>query len=99
MIFLFKDDKGEPRGGFSKPENGRIAQATSDGLVYRPNTDFCGYDTFEYEITIGELSDSANVTVHILCQNPSVNNDAVSIAYDSGMVIVPVLDNDESNGD
>ncbi|KAL9181967.1 hypothetical protein ACHAXT_012310 [Thalassiosira profunda] len=59
-------------GAFGKPEHGTVVEPTENGLVYMPNEDWCGFDTFDYTITSGDLSDSANVTVHILCADTTV---------------------------
>lgn len=84
-----------------KPEHGKIIESTEDGFVYMPDTDFCGYDKFDYEISSGEFFDSATVTVHILCDTkpsasdePSAVNDEVTIKQDSGKVSYNVLEND-----
>ncbi|KAL7550797.1 hypothetical protein ACHAWF_014006 [Thalassiosira exigua] len=60
-----------------QPEHGTIVRPTADGLVYMPERDWCGQDSFEYEMSTGEMSASATVNVHILCSNnvASTNTD------------------------
>ncbi|KAL3770124.1 hypothetical protein ACHAW5_009665 [Stephanodiscus triporus] len=60
---------GEAVGGFSDPKHGEIIEPTEDGLIYMPDTDFCGYDRFEYTVNTGSQVDSATVTVHIFCDS------------------------------
>jgi hypothetical protein len=59
----------EAAGGFSDPKHGEIIEPTEDGLIYMPDTDFCGYDRFEYTVNTGSQVDSATVTVHIICDS------------------------------
>ena len=83
---IFSKDAG---GGFGKPDNGQITEPTSDGLIYMPDTDFCGYDSFVYEITSGDLSDSATVTVHILCDGDTASPTAMSSESSPAVVVTP----------
>jgi hypothetical protein len=62
----------EAEGGFSNPEHGAVIEVTEDGLIYMPDTDFCGYDSFVYTINTSTQVDSATVTVHILCDSVTV---------------------------
>lgn len=68
LVQLFFEDA---EGGFSKPANGKIVESTSNGLAYMPDADFCGFDSFTYEISSSEFSDSGTVTIHILCDAES----------------------------
>ncbi len=93
----------EADGVFGNPEHGKIIETTADGFIYMPDTDFCGYDKFDYEISSGDFFDSASVTVHILCDDniivkvpeTSAVNDELTIKQDSGMVVYNVLENDD----
>ncbi|EDX85032.1 RHS Repeat family [Synechococcus sp. PCC 7335] len=45
--------------------NGSVTLNSDDTVTYTPNTGFSGRDTFIYEISDGELTDSATVTVDV----------------------------------
>lgn len=112
-MYIFISFYADAGGGFGNPEHGVIVEPTEDGLIYMPNTGFCGYDTFEYTITSEELSATATVTVQILCEGAEAATpmeNAASTASNTP-VTVTVLDNngeslvitrivrDGSNGD
>jgi len=90
-------------GGFSNPGHGKLVEPTSNGLLYQPDTDFCGFDSFMYWITSGDLSEYGNVTVHIICDaiedSPAVDcsvkaADDAAIVNPNSFIVLSPLDND-----
>ncbi|KAL7552159.1 hypothetical protein ACHAWF_015375 [Thalassiosira exigua] len=77
---LLNDQYPDPVGGsFSDPQYGTILSYTSDGLIYAPDPDWCGIDSFDYTLFAGEESDTATVTIEIECEStnattPSATN-------------------------
>ena len=56
---------------FTQPTNGTVTQV-GDSLVYTPNTNFAGTDTFTYTICDDDGCDTATVTVtvtEVICEN------------------------------
>lgn len=58
-------------GSMTQPSNGNI-EPEKLGILYTPNVDYCGTDKFTYTISdpTGELSDTATVTVTVVCDEP-----------------------------
>ena len=69
LQICFKDSAA---GGFTTPSHGEIVEPTDNGLIYSPDTGFCGYDSFDYNITSNDMQETATVTIHILCDDGSV---------------------------
>ena len=72
-------------------------------LIYLPDPDFCGTDSFMYHAWDG-LSDSnqAMVTIQVVCVNdaPIATDDAYTVTQDSGPTAFDVLHNDvDPDGD
>lgn len=66
------------------PSNG-AAVATDDGtIIYTPNPDFYGTDTFTYSITDGTLIDAATVTVTVTAANDAPAIQSVTSLPGSG---------------
>jgi Bacterial Ig domain/Bacterial Ig-like domain (group 1) len=54
----------------SSPSNGSVTLLNVNGrFTYRPNANFCGPDSFTYEIGDGTASDPATVTIEVNCAN------------------------------
>jgi len=78
----------------SNPKNGTAA-IQGNSVVYTPNADFSGSDSFTYTITgVAQATDTAKVTVNVL---PSAVDDAVATPVNTP-VTVKVLDNDLGTG-
>ncbi|MCP3993782.1 MAG: DUF5011 domain-containing protein, partial [bacterium] len=77
----------------SQPQNGAVEWRFDGALVYRPDKDWNGSDTFTYRITDGELTSSGSVTLRIRPVNdPPFASDA-EVAGDSGdSVIIDLRD-------
>jgi hypothetical protein len=85
----------------TRPANGSVA-ASATSLVYTPNANFRGVDTFEYTVSdgLGGVA-SAAVTVAVAAVNddPVARDDAAATNEDEAVAIL-VLDNDEdADGD
>ncbi len=78
------------------PANGSAA-ANPDGTIdYEPNPDFCGSDSFSYQICdMGGLCATANISVTVNCINdiPVAVNDSET-TLENEPIVVDVLDND-----
>jgi VCBS repeat-containing protein len=75
--------------------HGSVAH-TSSNLTYSPNVNFCGVDSFTYEISDGNGgTDSAPVSIVISCLNdqPTAADDSATIFEDTSTTIY-VLEND-----
>ncbi|WP_405198558.1 tandem-95 repeat protein [Christiangramia sp. LLG6405-1] len=94
------DNDSDPDGDtisindFTQPANGTVTLVDGE-LVYTPNTDFTGTDTFEYTITDGDQTDTATVTVTVTPVNdaPVALDDDASTSEDTPIEIA-VLNND-----
>ena len=66
-----------------------LAESSPEQIIYSPNTDYNGTDTFTYTITQGDKTSSADVTVTIGEVNdaPSINSaSTISVAENQTMV-------------
>ena len=84
------------------PDQGGSLVNTGDALLYTPDSDFTGSETFTYTVSDGVLSDTAAVTVHVLPNpgQPVANNDVFNLPEDSPNNTLTVLANDsDPNGD
>ena len=86
----------------SQPANG-IAVLNADGSVqYTPNANFTGTDTFTYRASDGALQSApVSVTITVLAGNrpPVVNGVIVSTNEDSTIVIAPLVNTTDPDGD
>jgi hypothetical protein len=76
----------------SEPANGAVTFGIDGSYTYTPNANFCGTDSFTYEISDGTASDPATVTITVSCVNdaPSADNDSATTDEDtpvSGSVV------------
>ena len=97
-------------GKFYQPLHGEV-DVGIDGVVYTPDADFCGVDTFTYTITDAAAthSDSATVTVEVTCiDTPStsvpgnhspVANDDEATTLENQPVYINVASNDNDDED
>ena len=83
--------------------NGSVAiTGGGTGVSYTPNANYFGADSFTYTISDGNGgSDTAtvNVTVTNVNDDPTANDDAATVAEDSGANTINVLANDSSAPD
>ncbi|MEA1974003.1 MAG: Ig-like domain-containing protein, partial [Bacillota bacterium] len=77
---------------FSHGSIGTVTQS-GDDLVYTPNLNENGNDTFTYTLN-GGSSTTVNMTINAINDDPVAINDMVSTTLNTS-VSVPVLDNDE----
>jgi len=80
--------------GVGAPSHG---SATKQGqqVQYTPAGDYCGSDSFTYQVTDGQVIGSGTVTVTVTClaDSPRPGNDRATVAEDDS-VLVDVLAND-----
>jgi VCBS repeat-containing protein len=81
---------------FSDPANGEVEFGDDDDLVYTPDKDFSGVDTFTYMITDGEFESTATVTVTVGPVNdlPVAEDDSEITTDEDTPVWIDVLAND-----
>jgi large repetitive protein len=87
------------------PRNGTVSFVGLDTLIYAPNRDFCGRDTFEYSICDTAFNcASAFIYVNVTCDSTGNNlplpiavNDTARTGVNQA-VVIDVLLNDTLNG-
>ena len=86
----------------SGTSNATVSINEDQQIVYTPNANFVGTDVFTYEIADNEGdTSSATVTVEVVNVNddPTANNDNITVDEDSSTVEIAVLNNDSSSPD
>jgi cyclophilin family peptidyl-prolyl cis-trans isomerase len=83
----------------TQPNTGGTVSISNDNLqlIFTPTPDFSGAATFSYTVTNGQgFTDTATVTVNVenLNDPPTANDDAFTVAEDSGATTLDVLAND-----
>ncbi len=87
------------------PRNGTVSFVGLDTLIYAPNRDFCGRDTFQYSICDTSFNcDNAFIYVNVTCDSvvnnlplPIAVNDTARVLVNQA-VVIDVLSNDTLNG-
>ncbi|ADO74013.1 Ig-like domain-containing protein [Stigmatella aurantiaca] len=83
----------------TQPTRGTVA-ITGDKVSYTPPENYFGATAFTYTVSDGNGgTDTANVTVTVTPVNdpPTANDDAITVAEDSGATVVDVLANDSTS--
>lgn len=103
VIDVLANDSSSPDSGetlsvtsVTQPTNGTVT-LTSGVVRFTPTPNFNGTTTFNYTINDGNGgSDTATVTVTVtpVNDNPTANNDSVTVLEDSGATVINVLTND-----
>lgn len=64
-------------------------------ILYTPDADFCGTDSFTYTVidSSGEHSDTATVTVNVVCPEAIIDGKVETMEFDPD---VPILSDDEA---
>ena len=83
-------------GSVTINDNGTTGNAADDFVVYTPNADFNGTDTFTYTVTSGGITETATVSVTVGAV-ADIADDSTTTSEDSA-VNVPVLANDTFEG-
>ncbi len=88
--------------GVTQPPNGTVSIGTNGAnVIYTPDPNFFGTDTFTYTVSDGGLTDTATVTVTVQPVNDdpiAVNDSLGNIPEDSPGVTIDVLANDNGGG-
>ena len=75
--------------------HGTVTLAASGlSLTYAPAADYCGPDSFEYELAPGGSKATVSVTVSCVDDPPVAVEDSVTVVEDSGPTAIDVLAND-----
>lgn len=105
-------DGEDVSGSFSAPSYGSLEMGASD-LVYTPNAEFCGTDAFNYTLVSGNASDTATVTIEVICPEEEEEETVGDSTPDSAVlkaendfvegnmneaIVIPVLANDIMRG-
>ncbi len=90
--------------GYTQGSNGNITDNGDGTFTYTPDTDFVGFDTFDYTVSDGSDSSTATVTVTVGLGNfaPVANDDSFTTDEDSPFIFTKadLLANDvDLNGD
>lgn len=103
---LANDNDGDPEltqtlsiTGNTNPTNGTLS-FTGGSVIYTPNANFAGTDSFTYTLSDGALTDTATVTITVSPVNdpPVAATDAIATTEDTASALVNLLTND-NDGD
>lgn len=84
----------------ANPTHGSISFQADGTFRYTPQAGFVGADTFSYLVSDGQsVSAPGVVTIHVLNDPPTANDDSFSVPQDSGTTSLDVLANDTSAPD
>ena len=89
-------------GTLTVNNNGTPTDVSDDFIVYTPDSDFVGVDSFTYSIDNGKgVSDTAKVTLNIADFNqiPVAINDSVTTEEDKSVSINVLLNDSDADGD
>ncbi len=56
------------------PANGTVEFGADNNLIYSPAREFCGVDSFQYALNTSTGSDTATVTITVLCEELTIFN-------------------------
>ena len=86
---------------FTQPINGTITKNNSNILVYQPNTDFNGNDSFTYTLEQGSLNSSAtvNISVAALPDAPIISSSSSNISIPENQLDVVTILASDADGD
>ena len=86
---------------FTQPINGIITKNNSNILVYQPNADFNGNDSFTYTLEQGSLSSSAtvNISVAALPDAPIISSSSSNISIPENQLDVVTILASDADGD
>ncbi len=93
---VYDDDFSNLTIGFDNPANGYVEMgSTYDHVIYTPNENFFGDDSFSYFAHDGEFTTTAVVSINVLAINdaPNVHDDSYIVDEDT-ILIADVLAND-----
>tara|TARA_B100000035_G_scaffold77416_1_gene64590 strand:+ start:453 stop:3485 length:3033 start_codon:yes stop_codon:yes gene_type:complete len=95
------DDQSSFNVSFTQPANGVITKNNSNILVYQPNSNFNGNDTFSYTLQQGSLSSTAfvNISVQPLPDAPIISMLSNSITIEENQSNVIVIVANDPDGD
>jgi VCBS repeat-containing protein len=81
--------------------NGTTSIDVDGNIVYTPNADFTGTDTFEYTITDGNETHTGTVTVTVnpVNDNPVANDDSAITNEDTAVTIDVLANDNDVDGD
>ncbi len=85
--------------GLTQPTDGFVSiSADGKNVLYSPDDNFFGSDSFTYTMTDGEFQRSATVNVQVdnINDPPVANNDVAIVDEDSGNNVIDVRDNDNA---
>ncbi|MGB7587798.1 MAG: Ig-like domain-containing protein [Solirubrobacterales bacterium] len=91
------DIDGGPKSivGKTNGTHGNVAiTGEGSGLTYTPEANYCGSDSFTYELTPGGSKATVSVTISCIDDPPLAVNDAATLAEDASATSINVLAND-----
>ncbi len=109
VINILDNDSGTPQlGEITQPENGSVViddngtptDPTDDVIIYTPNPEFTGIDTFTYIIIDDEGNpDTGTVIVNVDPQQPIVGDDIGGTGLGEPITINVLVNDSDPNGD
>ena len=87
--------------GTTNPANGSVS-TTGNNVVYTPDNNFTGQDTFEYTITDGQgnnVTATVTVTVEPANQAPKLTDDEVTTPFNTAIVMDVTNNDTDPDGD
>ena len=87
---------------FGQGANGVVTTDLEGGLVYTPNADFHGTDSFTYTVSDGNggtATETVSVTVTPVNDDPVATPDSLTVAEDGSAVVYPSFDGTDVDGD
>lgn len=81
--------------------HGSVAIGSDDTVIYTPDADYYGVDSFTYVVTDGELTDTATVavTVESVADAPVAVDDTATTDEDTAIVIDVLANDGDVDGD
>ncbi|MEC7765273.1 MAG: Ig-like domain-containing protein, partial [Pseudomonadota bacterium] len=87
---------------FGQGANGTVTEDGEGGLVYTPNADFNGFDSFTYTVSDGNGgtdTETVTVTVTPVNDDPVATPETLTVAEDGSAVVYPSFDTTDVDGD
>ncbi|MEC7761485.1 MAG: Ig-like domain-containing protein, partial [Pseudomonadota bacterium] len=87
---------------FGQGANGTVTEDGEGGLVYTPNADFNGTDSFTYTVSDGNGgtdTETVSVTVTPVNDDPVATPETLTVAEDGSAVVYPSFDTTDVDGD
>ncbi|MBY8978076.1 tandem-95 repeat protein, partial [Rhodobacteraceae bacterium NNCM2] len=88
--------------GFTDPSNGTLVDNGDGTLTYTPAAGYAGLDQVAYTVTDGVLESTGSLTLRVVAPgnaSPVANPDNVSVNEDGSLLIAPLTNDTDGDGD